>query len=70
MIDPRLADIWAGLWAVADYETPIDLIGRLLRLAYLTGYHDATTESEAGALYTALGLKVPPRRKVDVMHPG
>lgn len=63
VLDPRLADIWASLWKDAETCVPFDNLGGLLRLAYLTGYHDSLSEPERGAMYRTLGLRIPQRRR-------
>lgn len=61
VLDPRLADLWAAIWADQGHALPIEMVGALLRLAYLTGYQDALTEQERGGLFKELGLPVPDR---------
>lgn len=60
LIDPRVADLWAALWSGPDALEP-EVVGGLLRLAYLTGYQDALTEEVRGELFRSLGLPVPDR---------
>lgn len=60
VIDPRVADLWAALWDSPQALQP-DVVGGLLRLAYLTGYQDALTEPVRGELFRSLGLPVPER---------
>lgn len=62
VMDPRLADIWAALWERDEACVPMDSMSGLLRLAYLTGYHDCLVEPERGELYRKIGLRIPRRR--------
>ena len=61
IIDPRVADLWAALWADPAAALQPDVVGGLLRLAYLTGYQDALVEEVRGDLFRSLGLPVPDR---------
>ena len=71
-LDPRLADVWQLIWNLdgaypgETLEPPKErdgvfsaVLGPALRLAYLTGYLDARSEAEPGALIRELGLRVP-----------
>jgi len=61
LLDPRIADLWAAIWCDQGESVPLDVVGALLRLAYLTGYQDALTEQDRGSLFKTLGLPVPTR---------
>ena len=62
ILDPRLADIWQLVWSAAEgyaEDPPLseDLVGGLLRLAYLQGFADAKDEPVEGELYRELGIR-------------
>lgn len=65
VLDPRLADIWQLVWSETDEGrgernvVPLDVLGALIRLAYLQGYADAVTEDDPGAFFSALGVRDP-----------
>jgi hypothetical protein len=64
-IDPRLAEVWTTLFAAdLDAADLAEQVGWFLRMAYLRGYEDGLCEPDAGSLYTDLGVRVPPRRRV------
>jgi len=71
-IDPRLAEVWQLVWSLDDtypgetLDSPCgmglvagEVLGPLLRLAYMTGYADASEESEPTALFRELGVRAP-----------
>jgi hypothetical protein len=59
-VDMRLTDAWSMLFERGD-ELDTEFIGWLLRLAYVSGYWDALSESEVGSLCHQLGYPVPER---------
>lgn len=68
VLDPRLADVWQLLWSLQDEASepgidrqgcPVEQVAALLRVAYLQGHADAAAESDPGALYRELGVRVP-----------
>ncbi|MDQ4149289.1 MAG: hypothetical protein M3164_04760 [Actinomycetota bacterium] len=61
-IDPRLADVWACLFAHdVEGDRLGDEVGWYLRMAYLQGYVDGLTEPRRGSLLADLGLEIPER---------
>jgi hypothetical protein len=68
VLDPRLAEVWQLVWTCAEEGADpeeagwsLETLGGLLRLAYVQGYADATTEGIAGSLFGELGLRRPRR---------
>lgn len=61
LIDPRLADLWSAVWALPEDMVPLAQVAALLRVAYVSGYHDALIEPDRGSLFVALGMRVPAR---------
>ncbi|HVE75429.1 MAG TPA: hypothetical protein VND22_01540 [Actinomycetota bacterium] len=58
--DPRLAEVWLAVFESGlDLEQVGDSFGWFLRMAYLKGYEDASSETDPGCLYSNLGLKTP-----------
>ena len=62
VLDPRMSDLWQLVWSAGEGETEDrllseDLVGGLLRLAYLQGFADAKDEPVEGDLYRALGIR-------------
>lgn len=62
VLDPRLAELWQLVWSAGegDAEDRLlseDLVGALLRLAYLQGFADAKDEPVEGDLYRELGIR-------------
>jgi hypothetical protein len=71
-IDPRLAEVWQLIWSLDDtypgetLDSPCgmgrvagEVLGPLLRLAYMTGYADASEEGEPMTLFGELGVRAP-----------
>jgi len=64
-LDPRLAEVWQLLWSLDPAQeeesggVPLEAIGGLLRLAYLQGYFDASSENVPGTLFAELGVREP-----------
>ena len=63
ILDPRLIEVWQLVWE-GDAESPepracvpIAMLAGLLRVAYLQGYSDATTEPLPGELYEQLRVR-------------
>jgi hypothetical protein len=61
-VDMRLTDVWSMLFERGEHALDSEFLGWLLRLAYVTGYWDALSEPERGALCAQLGYPVPKRR--------
>ena len=65
VLDPRLAEVWQLIWAEADGAVssldvlPVEVVGGLMRLAYLQGYSDAATDPDPGAFFAELGVRDP-----------
>lgn len=63
VLDARLAESWQFIWSLSEddlREWPQNqLLGAMMRLAYLQGYGDARTEETPGQLYTELGVRDP-----------
>lgn len=61
-VDLRLCDVWAMLFERGGIDAlDDDLLGWMLRLAYVTGYWDALAERQRGALCAELGYPIPVR---------
>lgn len=63
-VDPRITDVWRIFWDWERGEVGVDseFLGWLLRMSYVTGYWEALSEPERGALCHNLGYPVPRRR--------
>ena len=65
VLDPRLAELWQLIWAETDAGVsavdviPLDVLGGLMRLAYLQGYADRATDPDPGAFFAELGVRDP-----------
>lgn len=70
VLDPRLAEVWQVAWSLAGRLDPVEqdsfepvfaepTLAALLRLAYLQGYADATSEEVERSLYRELGVRDP-----------
>ena len=62
VLDPRLAELWQLVWGAAESDgedrfLSEDLVGGLLRLAYLQGFAEAKDEPVEGDLYRELGVR-------------
>lgn len=60
-VDMRLTDVWSMLFERGE-DVDTEFLGWLLRLAYVTGYWDALSESDRGSLCKQLGYPIPERR--------
>jgi hypothetical protein len=58
-VDMRITDVWAMLFERGTNELDVSFIGWLLRASYVTGYFDALSEDERGALCNELGYPIP-----------
>ena len=68
-VDMRLTDVWSMLFERGE-ELDTEFLGWLLRLAYVTGYWDALSEADRGALCKQLGYPVPERRSEPAVFAG
>lgn len=62
VLDPRIAELWQLVWSAGEGDAEDrmlseDLLGGLLRLAYLQGFVDAKDEPVEGGLYRDLGIR-------------
>jgi hypothetical protein len=60
-LDVRLLWVWFQAWEVEEWDA--SRIAPFLRIAYFTGYRDALTEAQRGALFRAHGERVPLRER-------
>jgi hypothetical protein len=74
VLDPRLAEVWQLVWGLTDGADAVpktgsepgpagvrvEVVGALLRLAYLQGYADAYAEEVPGELFAELGVRAGP----------
>lgn len=60
-VDMRLTDVWSMLFERGD-ELDTEFLGWLFRLAYVTGYWDALSETDRGSLCQELGYPIPERK--------
>jgi hypothetical protein len=59
VLDQRLTELWAELFAIPRERWDHDLIGWFMRAAYGQGYCDALSEPQTGELCRELGYQVP-----------